>query len=194
MENLLALDLQVFLFINHWPHIPIIVIPALILSGVGTYGLVWFILGGYLFIREEEKDHLFFLPLLTAGLITISLVELFLKPLFARLRPSPETGAIIAGFTQSDTYSFPSGHAAVAFALVGIIAEKEPRWKWWLYLLAVGIALSRIYLGRHYPLDVVAGGLIGYITGKSVAYIFHRFFYFFGNPDKSKIIYRKKRK
>lgn len=167
MNELLFLDQQLFLFLNHLPHNDLFNALGLGLSAAGTAGIIWFLFGGILFIREEKKDHLFFLPLLVSGGITYVLVEKILKPFVARSRPGIEIGAITVGSSLSD-YSFPSGHAAISWALAYMLSQKEPRLQWVWYVLAFLISFSRIYIGKHYPLDVVAGGLLGWCIGYSV--------------------------
>jgi membrane-associated phospholipid phosphatase len=58
-------------------------------------------------------------------------------------------------------HSFPSGHAATSFACATVLALAAPRLAIPLYLLAAAIAYSRVYVGVHYPLDVLAGALLG---------------------------------
>lgn len=60
--------------------------------------------------------------------------------------------------------SFPSGHAATAFAGATVLAALLPRAAPAFYLLAVAIAYSRLYVGVHFPLDVAAGAAIGAAT------------------------------
>jgi undecaprenyl-diphosphatase len=59
------------------------------------------------------------------------------------------------------TYSFPSGHATVSFACATVLALAVPRLRWPLFLLAALISFSRVYVGVHYPFDVLAGALLG---------------------------------
>jgi undecaprenyl-diphosphatase len=168
MNWLLSIDTQVFFFINHLPHVGRIDSFALFLSGLGEAGIIWFILGAVLVYREETKDHRLFLPLAVAAGFTWSISELILKPLVGRLRPSSalDAATVVGGFPLG--YSFPSTHTAFAFALAVILSYKEPKWKKWLLALACTIGLSRIYLGHHYPIDVIFGGLIGWGIGTLV--------------------------
>lgn len=167
MELLLALDRQLFILINHLPHFAVSDTVALAISGIGTAGIIWLIFAIILFLKEEKKDHWFFLPFMLAGGTSWTIVELFLKPLIARLRPNEIIGAIVVR-PESDGFSFPSGHATIAFAMAVVLSHKEPKWKWVFYTLAVLISLSRIYLGVHYPLDVVFGAFLGWGIGRIV--------------------------
>jgi undecaprenyl-diphosphatase len=59
------------------------------------------------------------------------------------------------------TSSFPSGHAATSFACAYMLSRAAPKLTAGLYVLAVLIAFSRVYVGVHYPFDVVAGAVLG---------------------------------
>lgn len=137
---------------------------ALALSGAGTFGIIWFFLAGLLFFREKKRHHRFFLPIGLAGVFSSSIVNLILKPLIARPRPDLTMGAIIVGNGSFD-YSFPSGHATMSFAAAVVLSRTEPKWRRAFYLLAVLVSFSRIYLGKHYPLDVAVGALLGWGIG-----------------------------
>jgi len=164
MNQLIILDTSLFLSINHLLHNELLDALAKFISGIGTAGIIWFILGVYVILKEEKRDHWFFAPLLFAGVASWLIVEVFIKPMIGRLRPTAEMGAIIVG-AGNDGFSFPSGHATIAFAMAVVLSQKEPKWKWVFYALAVLISFSRIYLGKHYPLDVIGGAIIGWGIG-----------------------------
>ena len=92
------------------------------------------------------------------SLIGSALLNLGAKQLFARSRP-----ALWESIAPEATYSFPSGHAmgSMTLAMVLVLLAWHTRWRWWvaipmaLFVLLVG--LSRIYLGVHYPSDILAG-------------------------------------
>lgn len=64
------------------------------------------------------------------------------------------------------THSFPSGHAATSFAAATVLSSFAPRFRVAFYALATLIAYSRLSNGVHYPTDVVAGALVGVLTGR----------------------------
>jgi len=150
------MDQTLFLVINHLPHTEFTNAVAMFLSGIGQWGLVWFVLAILLFFREEKRDHWFFLPSILAMGASYILSELVFKNLIARPRP---LGAYLSDF------SFPSTHATIAFALAFVLSKEEPKYTFWFYALAVCISLSRIYLGVHYPTDVIGGTLLGWGIG-----------------------------
>ena len=68
--------------------------------------------------------------------------------------------------------SFPSRHTSLAFAMATVVGNRYPKLRITLYAIALGTAFSRIYLGHHYPSDVIAGAVIGTLAGMHV--IHHR--------------------
>jgi undecaprenyl-diphosphatase len=88
-----------------------------------------------------------------------------LKRSLTRARPDSAIAGFEALAVNPDRFSFPSGHTAAAFG-VAIAFAGEPFGLGPLaLLLAVGIGLSRVYLGAHYPLDVAAGATLGVFAG-----------------------------
>jgi undecaprenyl-diphosphatase len=105
-----------------------------------------------------------------ALLLTQAVVDLGVKPFFARPRPFAAVATSrVVGHHRPPTYSFPSGHAALSFASATVLAFGMPRLKAvWLALAAL-IAFSRVYIGVHYPLDVACGALLGVAVGVLVS-------------------------
>lgn len=92
------------------------------------------------------------------------LLTLGLKAAIGRDRPFvvvPEPEPLILGVAGD---SFPSGHAATAAAGATVLARYRPDLLPFVLVLAAGIAFSRVYVGVHYPLDVLAGALVGVAT------------------------------
>lgn len=104
---------------------------------------------------------------LASILVTAATVD-SLKTLTGRGRPDGlgGVGAFRGPFTGGN--SFPSGQTAAMFSLATVVAKRHPKAKWWAYGLATGTAISRVFLDRHHPSDVLFGALVGIETGNFV--------------------------
>ena len=79
------------------------------------------------------------------------------RPPFVDPEPEPLVGV-------PETASFPSGHASTSFACATVLARAAPRFTVPLYALAAAVAFSRVYVGVHYPLDALAGAVLGVLA------------------------------
>ena len=115
------------------------------------------------------------IPLLWGGAVAVAqqaLVTLVLSHLLVQLvkrtvgRPRPSRS--IAGaalIVEPDRFSFPSGHAAAAMSVAFVYASAYPSLALFLVALAGAVGISRVFLGVHYPGDVLIGQLIAVVTG-----------------------------
>ncbi|PWU17523.1 MAG: phosphatase PAP2 family protein [Candidatus Rokuibacteriota bacterium] len=123
------------------------------LSWVGAYGLVWLALGAAvaLVLRRPRVFVLVLAADLAAYVLSSGLKELVRRP-----RPDPAHR-----LREAAGFSFPSGHATIAFACCVVLSFAVPR-LWPVFaILACAIAFSRLYLGVHYPLDALGGAALG---------------------------------
>ncbi len=108
---------------------------------------------------------------LVAVLVVVAIAVFSLKALFGRSRPCMVADVHALVFATPTDPSFPSGHAAGAFALaayVALEARVHVVVKVALFVIAAGIALSRVVLGVHFPSDVLAGALLGCLIALGV--------------------------
>ena len=136
-----------------------------VVTALGNAGAVWIALGVALAITR--KYRFWGITLLVALALVGVLNELLLKSLIARERPFIADPTIQLLVTAPSGYSFPSGHAGTSFAAATVIAFMpiQTKWKVGVWILAILIAFSRMYLFVHYPSDIVAGALLGTLYG-----------------------------
>jgi undecaprenyl-diphosphatase len=186
MKTIQKFDLELLLWLNQFHH------PWF--DGVMfwlTKTVVWtplFLLLIYLLYKTYKKNIWF--PLLGVGfslLLTDRITSGFMKPFFARLRPSHEPNLesvlhIVDGY-RGGMYGFASSHAAntmgIAFFMWLLFHNKYPK-IYWLFVWSVFMGYTRIYLGVHYPGDVVVGFVVGllsaFISFNVLKYIAKRYF------------------
>jgi len=125
---------------------PLWILIALVLLGVGgTEGLVG---------RQ-----------LAVGLLLDVILYKIVKAMFGRPRPFQQLEAVERGARVPDEFSFPSGHMAASCVMAVIIGSSFSALIIPLISLAVLIGTSRVYLGMHYPSDVLAGAILGISSG-----------------------------
>jgi membrane-associated phospholipid phosphatase len=98
-----------------------------------------------------------------------------LKISIHRERPFITHPTDITKYTKAGSYSFPSGHTSMAFCTATSVSLMYPKWYVIVpaYLWAGSIGYSRMYLGVHYPSDVLAGALVGTGTSIGTHYLFN---------------------
>ena len=185
MNSLLSLDQSITLFFkNLIPHNVFFDYFFSFFSLKGSSILIWILIIIGVAILEEKKypgiskkDKKFLLLFSVSFLLTIFISTVFLKNIFHRIRPSglfsPFNPYSLLSSCPKD-FSFPSTHAATAFAAATILAFFDKKRKWFYFIIAVLISFSRIYLGCHYLLDVIVGCFIGWIISKIILRIYYK--------------------
>src|SRR5262249_26549065 len=135
------------------------------LSRIGTDGLVFVAIGIVLAVIWRRP---WFLVLLVAADLLADGLPVALRQAIGRDRPPlvyPEPKPLV---DTPHSGSFPSGHTAIAFACATVIAWASPRLALPAYLLAAAIAWSRVYVGVHWPLDVLGGAAFGVLVATAL--------------------------
>jgi undecaprenyl-diphosphatase len=133
-----------------WMGSPFALVPAVALAA----GLLWW--------RRMKDDAVLVIAAAVGGVALNEVMKLYFK----RLRPD-----LPWAFVHEHSFSFPSGHSVLAMVMYGVIVYKtqDKLRSWWAkaalmvgaLVMVVGIGVSRVYLGVHYPSDVAAGYFVG---------------------------------
>ena len=110
-------------------------------------------------------------PIISAGVAALAgyAVKLLINYIYPIARP---TGTLLIALPSSP--SFPSGHSIVGFAIATIVYKHNKKLGVFSLILAGLISISRIFVGVHYPIDVLVGALIGVLCGIAVNYLFKK--------------------
>lgn len=180
MTQLLELDRAIFLALFGGDHPGIALYAMIALTVVGRGYILWAIAALALLPRSlapswfraltQSRQRIAREMLLV--LVVVAVTVYLGKALVQRPRPYVQLGLVPLGGAPHD-FSFPSGHASGAFAFACFLCARVPlrtSQRLSLLALALGISLSRIYLGAHFPSDVLAGSLLGgamgWLTGR----------------------------
>jgi undecaprenyl-diphosphatase len=133
-------------------------------------------LGILLAVYPKTRTYGFLL--LAALAVDAVVLNLGLKNLVQRVRPYDQFPDLILLIEKQVDFSFPSGHSGCAFAAAGVFLLAPPKGKrafgWGMLILAVIIGFSRLYVGVHFPTDVLAGAAIGFLSALLVVYLYRR--------------------
>ena len=173
-EFVTALDGSALLWIQEHLRVPWLNGAVSVYTSLGNAGLLF--LAAALLLLFFPKTRRSGIAALLAVVIGFVCTNLLLKNLVARPRPWLDVAGLTFLVTENDPNSFPSGHTCAAFAFaVGVWRTAPKRWMGWAALvMAVLMGLSRLYVGVHYPSDVLAGALVGALAGLAAAWTVSR--------------------
>lgn len=141
----------------------------------------WFsiIVGVALIIfKEKDRGAQVLLGYAVSGILAQLIKKLVQAPRPMAIIPETTYTHFIPGYTLNAWNSFPSGHTASAFCFTAILAwtSWSNTFKFWLAIIALLVGYSRVYLGQHFPDDVISGALLGLFTAYAVSVFQPRFY------------------
>ena len=160
LQNLIAMEADILLWIQNNIRNDVLTPIFKFVTTLGNAGVIWIVLSVGLLIPKKTRrvGVLALVSLLFSALID----NVILKNVVARTRPYDVIEGLTSLVGAQKDYSFPSGHTGSAFAAAGVMFRGLPK-KFGIPILVFAclMGLSRLYVGVHYPSDVLGGALIG---------------------------------
>ena len=160
VEQFMQMDTRLFLFINNSMHFAWADAFFPYLTQLSHWFTPLTVLFVWMAFFSGKKGRRVLLILLLTVAVTDFINTRGLKKTIERPRPALAVQGT-APLVDAYGYSFPSGHAANMFAACLLLGLIYRRWLWPLLALASLVAFSRVYVGVHYPSDVLAGAVLG---------------------------------
>lgn len=183
VTELQNIDIQILHFINYTLSNVVLDFLCPILRDKRTW-IPFYILLGYLLLKRNKKNALLWILIAVITVVVSDQIALLFKKYFERVRPcnNEELLAWLAVRAKcSSSFSFVSSHAANHFAQAILYHHifKNKNASLWFFLWALVISFSQVYVGVHYPSDVVAGAALGLLIGFSMSIIGDKILYSF---------------
>jgi undecaprenyl-diphosphatase len=163
LDFLNSIDTAVFYFINKTLANPVTDKLMPFITENNHWTIFYVIILLYLLIKGGAKGRVAVILLLILIFITDQSTN-FLKELFERLRPCKALTDVNLLVGCNSMYGLPSNHAVNNFAAATLFSHFYPNFTLVLYLTASIMALARVFVGVHYPFDVIAGAVWGSIV------------------------------
>ena len=173
IKKLLELDIKVFYFLNKDLMNPVfdLIMPVITNEIFITLPALAVVL--YFLFKGSRRVRLSIICMIVAVLFADAVAYRLIKPYFGRLRPCDILPGVHV-LAQAGRFSFPSNHAANMMALSVIAVYFYRKYGWLVFAAALLVGYSRIYVGVHYPLDVLAGFILGGLSALLVIGFYKR--------------------
>jgi membrane-associated phospholipid phosphatase len=175
ISYLIELDKVLFILINQLLANPVTDVLMPFITSDTVLRIVYILILVSMLIFGDRRIRWLVLFSGLTMLLTDQVAAGFLKPLIARPRPCQVFTDIHLLVSCGAGFSMPSAHAANTFGQAALLSRHIKHSGWFLYLFAIMVALSRVFVGVHYPGDILVGAIIGMVIGAIVSGLFRVF-------------------
>ncbi len=179
LDTLIHADQELFLWLNGY-NTPFWDAVMVAVTDKFTWIPLYVLMVYYLYASFGTRALGYFLCIVVVVILADKIASGLFKPNFMRLRPchDPFIGSLVRNLVGcGGQYGFVSSHAATSFGIAvsfNLLSESRIKMAPWFYLWAFVYSYSRIYVGVHYPLDLLVGGLVGVLAALLVVAIYRR--------------------
>ena len=163
IKRVLDLDIRIFYFLNKELANPVLDFIMPIITNESFIIIPVVLVAVYFMIKGSRNTRMALLCMIIAVRLADFVAYRLIKPFFGRLRPCdvlPHVHILV----KAGRYSFPSNHAANMMALAVVTAFFYKKYAWIVFVIALIEGFSRVYVGVHYPLDVMNGYILGALS------------------------------
>ncbi len=175
MEYLIEIDKAIFYFINKTLQNTFFDWLMPFITNAGNFKIIIIIGAILFFIFGRKKERIFLVLLIVSIFVADFIAAQLLKNTFIRIRPcnALNDAHVLVGCTGS--YAFPSAHAVNITVFAALTSYKYRFLIIPSIIIAAAVCFSRVYVGAHYPLDVIGGALVGALFAAGVIYMDKRY-------------------
>ncbi|MFA4911445.1 MAG: phosphatase PAP2 family protein [Desulfobacteria bacterium] len=176
MDHLLQIDTSLFYFINNTMQNSLFDRIMPVITDIHYWKIVILIVWLALIVKGGRKGRVAAILVIVVVGFSDLLIAQVIKPVVARVRPCnvlPHVNLLV-GCGGLESYSFPSSHASNIFAAASFFGYKYKRLVGVFISIALLVAYSRVYVGVHYPFDVIGGAFVGVICAGIILIIERR--------------------
>jgi len=172
LEKAVQVDANLFFLLNYKAQNSVFDFLMPILTNLDYWRIPFILLAIFLLVFGKKRGRITLLLLVIGITLSDQVCNSVLKPLVGRVRPCNVLESVHLLVNCTNSFSFPSSHATNIFTGMILFSYVYPKLKIGLLTAAALVAYSRVYVGVHYPFDVVAGTILGILCALTVIVLF----------------------